>query len=312
MKLIVSIPSYNEEKTVGDVVKKIPRRIEGIDQVQVIVVDGGSTDKTVQVAKEAGAEKVIYSKTREGLALGFKRGLYSALEMEADIIVNIDADNQYDPAEIPALIKPVIEGEADLVLGSRFKGYIEDMPLQRRIGNKIATYVTRTLSGVQISDAQTGFRAFGREAAMKLNILSNYTYTQETIIQAAYKKLKIVEVPINFRRREEGKSRLILNLFDYAKKAGLTVLLTYLNYKPLKTFVYMGLSLMAVGILVGLRVMVHYLVTGSVTPYLPSAVLTAILLIVGFQVSILGLYAEMIRSNRELLEDILYKLKEKA
>jgi len=312
MKLIVSIPSYNEEKTIGEVIRKIPRTVEGIDQVQVIVVDGGSTDKTIRVAKEAGADKIISSKTREGLALGFKRGLDTALELEADIIVNIDADDQYDPTQIPALIKPMIEGEADIVLGSRFKGYIEDMPLQKRFGNKIATYVTRSLSGLQISDAQTGFRAFTREAVMKLNILSKYTYTQETIIQAAYKKLKIVEVPIKFRRRKEGKSRLILNLFDYAKKAGLTVLLTYLNYRPLKTFIYMGLSLMAVGILAGLRVMAHYLLTGSVTPYLPSAILTAILLIVGFQVSILGLYAEMIRTNRELLEDILYKLKEKA
>jgi len=312
MKLIVSIPSYNEEKTVGDVVKKIPRRIEGIEQVQVIVADGASTDRTVQIAKEAGADKIISCKTREGLALGFKRGLDTALELGADIIVNIDADNQYDPTEIPALIKPIIEGEADVVLGSRFKAYMEDMPLQRRIGNKVATYVTRRLSGVQISDAQTGFRAFTREAAMKLNILSKYTYTQETIIQAAYKKLKLVEIPINFRRRKEGKSRLILSLFDYARKAGLTALLTYLNYKPLKTFVYMGLFLMVLGILVGLRVTVHYLLTGSVTPYLPSAILTAILLIVGFQVSILGLHAEMIRSNRELLEDILYKLREKA
>jgi len=312
MKLVVSIPSYNEEKTIGEVVKKIPRRIEGIDQVQVIVVDGGSIDRTVQIAKEAGSDKIISSKTREGLALGFKRGLDTALELGADIILNIDADNQYDPTETPVLVKPIIEGEADLVLGSRFKGYIEDMPLQKRIGNKIATYVTRSLSGVQISDAQTGFRAFTREAAMKLNIVSKYTYTQETIIQAAYKKLKIVEVPIKFRSRKEGKSRLILNLFDYAKKAGLTVLLTYLNYRPLKTFVYMGLFTMTIGVLIGLRVLVHYLLTGSVTPYLPSAILTAILFIVGFQIIILGLYAEMVRSNRELLEDILYKLKEKG
>lgn len=309
MKLIVMLPAYNEERTISEVIEATPREIEGVDEVKILVMNDGSTDGTVEVAKKAGADRVVTSKERRGLSKTFKRGLETALEMSADIIVNIDADNQYDAGEIPKLIRPILKNEADIVLGSRFKGHIEYMPTKKKIGNKTATFVTNLLSGLSLSDAQTGYRAFSREAALRLSILSKYTYTQETIIQAAHKKLKIIEVPIVFRRRAHGRSRLISGIFNYAKNAGVTILTTYLNYRPLKTFLFIGGFIILIGLFTGFRVLLHYLKTGLVSPYLPSAVLTAILLIVGFQAIMVGLFAEMIKSNRELIEDILLKLR---
>jgi glycosyltransferase involved in cell wall biosynthesis len=301
------IPAWNEEKSIGEVIKSIPRNC--CEQVNVIVIDDCSTDNTVKVAKRAGADRVFSFKQHRGLAAAFKKGLEIALDMNADIIVNIDADGQYDGAEIPRLIKPIKSGEADIVLGSRFKGWIEYMLLQKRVGNKLATFVTKILSGVEISDAQTGFRAFSRNAALRLNVLSDYTYVQETIIQAAYKGLKIVEVPVHFRRRKSGKSRLISNVFSYAQKAGITILRTYLSYKPLKVFVFTGGLIVLLGLTVGLRVILHYIKTGAVGPYIPSAILTVLLTIVGFLTIMLGLIADMIRMNRELHEEILYNLR---
>jgi glycosyltransferase involved in cell wall biosynthesis len=310
MKLVVMIPAHNEEKTIGEVIKDIPREIKGIERVEVLVVEDGSTDRTFMVAEDAGADVIINSKEKIGLAKTFKKGLDAALEMDADIIVNIDADNQYDPKEIPKLIKPIVEGDAEIVLGSRFSGTIEHMPAQKRIGNRIATFITRRLSGLPISDAQTGFRSLSRDAALRLNILSKFTYTQETIIQASFKGMKVIEVPVKFRRRD-GRSRLISNIFSYAKNAGATIITTYLNYKPLKVFLGIGGFLMLLGLLIGSRVFIHFIITGQVSPYLPSAVLTAILMIVGFQVVTIGLFAEMVKSNRELIEDALYTLRKK-
>ena len=313
MKLVVTIPAYNEEKTIGKVIREIKECIEirkYCDDVKVLVINDGSTDNTVEEAKKAGADKIISFRKNRGLARAFKAGLETALEMGADIIVNIDADGQYNPKEIPKLIKPILDGKADIVLGSRFKGWIEYMPIQKRIGNRIATWVTRLASGIPISDAQTGFRAFSREAALRLNVLADYTYVQETIIQAAKMGLKIEEVPIEFRkRRGNGKSRLISNIFSYAKRAGLTILRTYRDYHPLKTFLYIGLFLLLIGIVIGLRVLYHYIQTGMIGFYLPSAILSVALIIIGFQTIVLGLLADMLKTQRQILDDILYRLK---
>ena len=308
MKLVVMIPAYNEETTIGEVIKNIPRNIDGINGVEVLVIDDGSIDNTLEVAKRSGADAIVHQKQRMGLAKAFESGMEVALEMGADIIVNIDADNQYDPKEIPVLIQPILSGDADVVLGNRQINTLTHMPTSKKVGNKIASFVTRRLSGMNISDAQTGFRAFSRKAAMTLNVLSEYTYTQETIIQAAYKKLEIVEVPIEFRKRY-GHSRLIPSLFTYAKRSGITIILTYLNYHPLKTFLLLGLFITLIGLYFGFRVLFHFFLTGKVAPYVPSAILTAFLVIVGFQVMIVGLFANMIKNNRELIERILYKSK---
>ena len=307
LKLVVMIPAFNEESTIGNLIRSIPRDV--LDEVKILVINDGSTDNTIIEAEKAGADKLISFKENMGLAIAFEKGLDTALQMGADIIVNIDADGQYDPKEIPKLVKPIEDGQADIVLGSRFKGSIEYMPKSKKIGNILATKVTRYLSGIPISDAQTGFRAFSKYAALRLNVLSGYTYVQETIIQAAHKGLTIVEVPCTFSRRTEGKSRLITNIFGYARKSGITILRTYTNYKPLKTFFAIGGILSIIGIVIGLRVLIHFLMTGRVTPYLPSAILTAILLIVGFQIIILGLLADMIGVERKFMEKILYYMK---
>lgn len=308
MKLVVMIPAHNEEKTIENVIKEVPREIKGIDEVEVLVINDGSTDKTVEVAKEAGADKIVGFKRNKGLAPAFRAGLENALAMGADIIVNTDADFQYNQAQIPDLIKPVLDGEADIVLGSRFKGCIEYMPLQKRIGNKLATWVTRITSGYPVSDAQTGFRAFSRDAALRLNVMSDYTYVQETILQAVNNRLVIKEIPVDFRKRD-GKSRLISSVFGYARRAASIILMTYRDHKPLKVFSIIGGAVIFIGILIGFKVLVHYLKTGMVTPYLPSAVLTAVLLIVGFQTITFGLVADMIKNNRKIGDEVLYRMK---
>jgi glycosyltransferase involved in cell wall biosynthesis len=307
LRLVIIIPAFNEEVTIGEVIRQIPRNVT--EDVKVLVIDDGSTDNTADKARRAGADKTVSFIRNRGLAIAFKKGLAVAIEMGADIIVNIDADGQYDPQEIAALVKPVVEGEADIVLGSRFKGWIEYMPKRNRLGNALATQVTSFLSGLRISDAQTGFRALSREAALRLNIISNYTYTQEMIIQAAQKGLTIIEIPCAFRARPKGESRLISNIFSYARRAGLTTLMTYRDYKPLRIFLLVGGLLCLAGLVVGIRVLIHFVQTGMVTPYLPSAILASVLIIIGFQIAILGLIADMIGNNRRLIEEILYDLR---
>jgi len=302
------IPAYNEENTIAKVIEEIPRKIDGIDSVEVLVIDDGSTDRTSEIAKKAGADYLLIHKRNLGLARTFKDGLDFALALGADIIVNIDADAQYNAKEIPKLIEPILKGEADIVIGDRQIDKLDHMPKSKKIGNKIASWVTRRLSGLPIKDAQTGFRAFSREAAMKLNILGEYTYTQETIIQAAKKGLKVVEIPVEFRRRE-GKSRLISSIWGYAKNAGITILRTYRDYHPFKVFVAIGGLIFLAGTLVALRVLLHYFETGAVTPHLPSAVLSVLLILIGSLTAIFGLLADMLRTQRELIEDVLWRMK---
>jgi glycosyltransferase involved in cell wall biosynthesis len=310
VKLAVVIPAYNEEKTIGRVISEIPRRIAGVKKVEVIVVDDCSTDKTASEAFKAGADVVIPHRMNKGLAVSFRDGVDDALERGADIIVNTDADFQYNQKEIPKLIKPIVDGEADFVLGYRDIWNLRHMSLGKKIGNTLATALIDFLVGFGIKDAQSGFRAFSRESALQLNILSDYTYVQETIMQLLFKKNRVAQVPCEFRERK-GKSRLISNIWSYAKRAGVTILLTYTHYKPLKIFLSVGIVLILLGLATGLRVMVHYLTTGLVSPFIPSAILTAILLIVGFQIVMMGLIADSINANRRTMEKVLYLIRKK-
>jgi len=308
MKLIVMIPAYNEEETIGKVIEEIPREIEGFDKVEVLVVNDGSADNTVEQAKKAGADYIVSHKTNLGLANAFKTGLETALKLGADVIVNIDADGQYNAKEIPKLVKPILEGKADIVIGDRQIDELDHMPKAKKIGNKIATWVTCKLSGLAVRDAQSGFRAFSREAALRMNLLGDYTYVQEMIIQAANKNLRIGWVPIEFRKRK-GKSRLIPNIWSYAKRAGLTIIRTYRDYHPLKVFLSIGFVFLLAGLAFGVRVLLHFFKTGMVSPYLPSAVLSVVLIVVGTLSIILGLIADMLKMQRLLMEEILYRLK---
>jgi len=307
MKLVITIPAYNEESTIGKVIEEIPKKIKKIKKIKVLVIDDGSLDETSKIAKKHKAT-ILRNKENMGLATTFKRGMEKALEMGADIIVNTDADMQYNQKQISALIQPILDGEADIVLGSRFRGTIEYMPLRKKLGNRISSWVVRRVSGLSVSDAQTGFRAFSREAALRTNIQSKYTYTQETIIQAAAHKLIIKEIPIDFRKRE-GKSRLISSMFGYAKRVSTTMIIGYLNHKPLKIFLSVGLVFFLIGFALGIRILTHFLTTGLVSPYIPTAILTAILLIFGFQIIMIGLLAEMIKYKRIVSEEILYRMK---
>tara|TARA_Y100000310_G_scaffold250097_2_gene256247 strand:+ start:1363 stop:2292 length:930 start_codon:yes stop_codon:yes gene_type:complete len=309
MKLVVTIPAFNEEKSIAKVIGEIPKKITGFDKIAVLVIDDGSTDSTSKVAKAKGA-KVIKNSSNKGLAFTFSRGLETALEMNADVIVNTDADFQYNQKQIPSLVQPILNKEADIVLGSRFKGYIEKMSFQKYWGNKAMSFMIRFLTGLKISDAQTGFRAFSRDAALAINIFSDYTYTQETILEAWEKKLIIKEVPADFRKRD-GESRLISNIFVYAKRTGFTVIETYLSYKPLKVFLTFGFAIFLLSLLTGWKVLGHFLETGLVTPYLPTAILSSMLLIVSIQIIIMGLVAEMIKRNRKVQEKILYQMRKK-
>ncbi|MFQ5951169.1 MAG: glycosyltransferase family 2 protein [Candidatus Geothermarchaeales archaeon] len=311
MKLAVLIPAHNESGTVGEVIRHIPRELPGIESVQVILLNDGSTDDTVLKAEEAGADLTLSSKMQVGLSQTVRGGFRRALDAEADIVVTIDADGQHDPHDLRKLIKPIQEKEADIVLGSRFLNRRPEMDKGRSIGNRMFTKVTNFLSGLNLTDTQTGFRAYSREATLRLNILSSYTYTQETLIQAADKGLRVQEVPITLRSRS-GRSKLIESLPSYARRAGMTTLTTYLNYKPLRFFLAIGAIVILVGLITGFRVLIHFVMTGMVQPFLPTAILTAVLIIVGVQIVTLGLFAEMIKSNREITEEIIYELRRRA
>jgi glycosyltransferase involved in cell wall biosynthesis len=307
MKLVITIPAFNEEKTITKVIKEIPRSIAGVNRTEVLVIDDGSTDKTASLAKKAGA-KVIRNKKNLGLAKSFRNGLNKALEMKADIIVNTDADFQYNQKQIPLIVAPVLRGEADICLGSRFKGKIEYMPLRKRLGNKIASAVLSFVTGYRISDGQTGFRAFSRPAALKMNLWSGYTYTHETLLHAAENDLVIKEVPVDFRKRKD-RSRLMSGILHYALNAGKTLFNYYLYYRPLTLFGSAGIILSLSGMLIGSRVLIHFAQTGQVTPYIPSAILTAVLLILGFLLILTGLTAEITKHQRQAVEEVLERLR---
>ena len=308
MKLVITIPAYNEEKTISGVIAEIPRRMDGVASVVILVLDDGSTDGTVAAAQKAGADKVIRHRENKGLGTAFKRALDEALAMGADIIVNIDADGQYNALDIPRLIAPIIENRADIVLGWRDIGKLDFMPIGKKIGNRLATRATRMLSGFPVKDAQTGFRAFSRDAALRMYLSGGYTYVQETLMQAKYKGLIIEQVPVDFRARK-GKSRLISSIFSYAVRASRVIFITFKDYRPLRLFLYSGFIIFLVGLGLGIRVLIHFVQTGMVTPHYPSAIAATLLIIVGMGTMLFGIVADMFKKQRLLSEEILYQLK---
>lgn len=302
------IPTYNEEETIASVIKEIPGKIPSINSIQVLVINDGSTDRTAEVAREAGADEILSHRTNLGLGVAFRDGLERALKMGADIIVNMDADGQYNAKEIPKLIKPILEKRTEIVLGWRDISNLDFVSFSKKIGNRITTWIIRKACNLSIKDSQTGFRAFSQEAALRMNLSGEYTYVHETLIQAKSKHLRIDEVPIQFRQRK-GDSRLISSLPSYVKEAGGIIIKTYRDYAPLKTFLYLGTVFIIIGVIFALRVLVHFLETGMVSGRIPSTVLSSMLIILGFLIFVLGLLADMFKTHRELQEEILYKLK---
>ena len=293
MKIVVTIPAYNEETTIGSLINKINEVMSNRKyDYKIIVVDDGSKDKTTEVAKLENA--VVYSHPKNyGLADTFRTEIEKALELDADVIVHIDADIQYIPKEIPLLLKE-IENGYDLVLGSRFKGKIEHMPIIKKLGNKAFSRVISNITGIKISDAQTGFRAFTRDVAEKIKITSNHTYTQEQIIRAVKRKFKIKEVPIYFAKRKD-KSRLISNPFRYAARAWINIIRIYRDYEPLKFFGIVGSLIFFTGFILGLYLIYIQFFADGVNRHLGLMVLDVLVLSIGLQIIIFGFIADMLK-----------------
>ena len=309
LKLTVLIPAYNEEETIKQVIKEIPKSIESIRDVEVIVIDDGSSDNTVKIALDSGA--FVYSLiNNQGLAKAISYGFEKCLEHQADILVILDADNQYDSNEISQLIKPIIEHKADIVLGDRQVNKLDHMSSQKRIGNQMLSKLVSRLVGQKITDAQTGFRAFNKNALNKLHIFSGYTYTQETLLQAKYKNLKILEVPITFRRRAD-KSRLISNIFTYAFRTISLLASTIAFYKSFKFFGILSIILFGFGITFSVYLLNHLYTTGGIQPHYPLTVLATLFLITASISALMSVFSSILNRQSMLLEDINKKLREK-
>ena len=293
MKVVVTIPAFNEEKTIARVVKSVKDVMDKTAYTcQILVVDDGSKDGTAFAAKKAGA--VVYSHPKNyGLAETFKTEIAKSLELKADVIVHIDADMQYLPKEIPKLLEEIKKGY-DLVLGSRFEGRIEEMPLVKRLGNMAFSKVISQIANLRISDAQTGFRAFTRNAAENIQITSNHTYTQEQIIRAIRQKFRIKEVPIYFAKRD-GRSRLISNSFGYAARAVINLVRVYRDYEPLKFFGILGAIIFSIGLILGLYLVYFQFFGGGAFRHLGLMMLDVLVLSIGLQIIIFGFIADMNR-----------------
>jgi glycosyltransferase involved in cell wall biosynthesis len=306
LKLVILIPAFNEEKTISDVIKSIGTSFPKINEIEVLVIDDGSTDKTADVARSCGA--LVYSFTQnKGLAKAISYGFSKARERKADILVILDADNQYDPNEIPLLLDPILGKKADIVLGDRKIMKLDHMPLQKKIGNKLSSRVVSKLMGQRINDAQTGFRAFNQDAINKLHIFSGYTYTQETLLQAKYKGLKILEVPVAFRRRND-KSRLISNIFTYAFRTISLIASTIIFYKSFKFFGILTVILFGIGVGLSVFLLNHFYTTGNINPYYPTTVLAAIFLITAAICTLMTIISLIMNRQSILLEEINQKL----
>lgn len=306
-KLIVMIPCYNEEKTLPLVVKTIPREIPGIEKIEVLVIDDGSTDRTYEMAKRLGVDYIIRHCGNKGLAQAFTTGIEAALKNEADIIVNTDGDNQYPQQDIPRLIKPILDGEAEIVIADRQTSTIDHFSITKKFLQWFGSRVVSWVSGVKIPDASSGFRAYSRNATMRMNIVTDFSYVIETIIQAGKKKIPITSIPIktNAKTRE---SRLYNSMWDHVKKSAGTIIRVFAMYEPLKVFSYMGGFIFLSGIILVIRFL-YYFFTGGGGGHVQSLVIAAILILIGFQISIIGLLADLIASNRKLLEEILFRNK---
>lgn len=308
MKLFILIPALNEEKNIGWVIKKIPKKIPNIDKIEIFVIDDGSKDKTSEIATELGA-KVIKNPINQGVGKCFQIGLDKAVETKSDILVNIDADGQFNPEEIEKLIEPIINKRADLVTGSRFidKSYTpSNMPLMKKWGNHRVADIISWATGKRLYDVSCGFRAYSKEAILKLNIFGKFTYTQETMLDLAYKGLEIVEVPVTVKYFNNRKSRVASSLFNYAFKSGNIIFRTIKDYRPLKFFGLTGLLLFLGGVGFDLFVLNHYLATGTFSPYKIFGFIGVFLNFIGIMIFFIGILADLIDKVRVTQEKILY------
>ncbi len=313
LKLVVLIPAFNEEKTIASVIKAVPRKINGIGNVKILVVDDGSTDSTAGRAKKAGADKIVSHKANRGLGIAFQTGVDSALEMGADIMVNIDADAQFNPAEIPRLIEPILQGRADVLSCSRFKdkALLPKMPFIKRFGNRLFTIMINFFTKSKFTDTQCGFRAYSRQAMLRLNLFAKFTYTQEVLIDLLQKGMRIEEVACRVQGERQGKSRVVRHWYTYGSKALIIVVRTLRDYKPLKFFGGIGLLFFLAGAISAFVLWLRLLLFHVISPYMWVVYADVILIVLGFLLMILALIADMLDRQRKLQEEILYRLRKR-
>ena len=307
MKLIIQIPCLNEAETLEIALNDLPKHIDGIDEIEYLIINDGSVDNTVEVARNWGVHYIVSFKRNKGLAKGFMAGIDACLKHGADIIVNTDADNQYCGEDIEKLVRPILDGKADIVIGERPIDETEYFsPLKKKLQH-FGSYIVRKASKTDIPDAPSGFRAFSREAAMHINVINNYTYTLETIVQAGRSSWAITSVPVR-TNGELRKSRLFHSMGAYVKRSMITIIRAYMMYRPLTFFSVLGLIPFTGGFLIGLRFLIYWL-KGSGSGHIQSLIFASTLMLLGFMTFIVGLQADVIANNRKILEDIQYRIR---
>jgi glycosyltransferase involved in cell wall biosynthesis len=307
VKLVIQIPCYNEAETLPATLRDLPKSIPGIDSIEVLVIDDGSEDGTAAVARAHGIQHVVRAPVNQGLARAFAVGLDYALKIGADIIVNTDADNQYRGECIAKLVAPILHHEAEVVVGNRNPGRLGHFSFLKRRLQALGSSIVRGLSGTSVPDVTSGFRAFSREAALRMNVVSDFTYTLETIIQAGTKQLSVVDVDIDVNPVTRP-SRLFPNIRSYVVRSAITIVRIYALYNPLRVFVLIGGALLLGGFGIGVRFTIYYLVDGG-AGHIQSLILAAIMLITGFQAILFGIIADLVGSNRRMIEDALLRIR---
>lgn len=308
MKLIIQIPCYNEEQSLPDTLGDLPTDLPGVDRIERLVIDDGSTDRTVEVARAHAVEHIVQLPYNRGLAQAFLAGLEEALRQDADVIVNTDGDNQYRGEDIEGLLAPILSGRASIVVGDRGIANVTHFTPLKRWLQRLGSWVVQKASGVRIPDATSGFRALTREAALRTLVLSNYSYTLETLIQAGARQMAVEYVPVRINPQTRP-SRLMRSTVQYLTQSTLTILRTYTLYRALRVFLGLGGLMIAGGLLISLRFLYLFIVRGGATGNIQSLILAAVLLIVGFQVCLIGLIADLIGFNRRIMEEILYRMR---
>lgn len=307
MKLIIQIPCFNEAETLPIALDELPKHIEGIDTIEYLVINDGSTDETAEVARKWGVNYIVHQKQNRGLAKGFMAGLDACLRNGADIIVNTDADNQYSGQDIEKLVRPIIDGKADIVIGDRPIDETEHFSAMKKKLQHFGSWVVRIASNTDVPDAPSGFRAISRDAALRINVTDEYTYTLESIVQAGRERIPMAHVPIH-TNGELRPSRLFYSMSSYVRKSMVTIIRAYIMYKPLKFFACVGAVPFFVGVVLGIRYLT-LLMTINSSGHIQSLILASVLLLMGFITFVIGLMADILAKNRIILEDIQYHVR---
>ncbi len=305
LKLIIQIPCYNEAQTLPGTVEALPRQLPGIDTIEYLIIDDGSTDGTAEVAAQVGIHHIVQLNPHAGLAAGFTAGLEACLDRGADIIVNTDADNQYEASDIQQLIEPILKKQADIVVGDRGVATLASFSPLKRVLQRLGSWTVSQVSGLSIPDATSGFRAISRDAALRTLVLSNYSYTLETLIQAGNRNLAVTHVPVR-TNPQTRPSRLMRGIPEYLANSSTTIIRSYTMYRPLRVFSLFSAIFLAAGGILLLRY-IYFMLTGAGAGHVQSVILGTVLLAIGFQVFLIGLVADLIGFNRKIIEELLYR-----